>query len=248
MVRRSVEPRAVPLGIRQDTMGTAWWDLLDADQHLLVFGDAKCGKSTLLRTIARGLAERYTEEEMAIAVLDSRGHVTPVLPDETWAASARTVAQAHGTAKSIAAELEKRPGMDRALRARAPRIVVLVDDHDILSAGGQDPLAPLAPHLPAARDLDLHLVIARPVAGASRALYGPILQTIRDSGAAVFVMNGDRGEGTIVGRTYAEQQPPGRGRYVRRGSAPFIVQVAQTPQTPQPAAAQAAPPAAVPAG
>jgi S-DNA-T family DNA segregation ATPase FtsK/SpoIIIE len=221
-------PDLVPLGIRQDTMEPEYWDLLDADQHLIVLADSKSGKSTLLRTIAAGLAARYTEDELAIALLDTRGHVAPILPSETWAANARTLAQARGTIMSIATELDKRPAMDPDIRRKAPRIVVLVDDHDILSAGGNDPLAPLLPHLPGARDLDLHLVITRPVAGAGRALYNPVLQTIRDTGAATLLMNGDRTEGPIIGRTYPEQQPPGRGRYIRRGTKPFILQTAQT--------------------
>ncbi|MCL2455462.1 MAG: type VII secretion protein EccCa [Micrococcales bacterium] len=222
-------PDMIPLGIRQDTMAVEHWDLLDQDQHLIVLGDAKSGKSTLLRTIAAGLATRYTEDELAIAVLDTRGHTASVLPVTTWAAAARTLPQARGTAVSIATELDKRPSMDPDLRGRAPRIVVLVDDHDILTAGGADPLQPLLPHLPGARDLDLHLVIARPVAGAARALYSPVLQTVRDTGAALLLLSGDRSEGPIIGRTYAEQQPPGRGRYIRRGTPPFIIQTANTP-------------------
>ncbi len=221
-------PDAVPLGIRQDTMDSEYWDLLDTDQHLIVLGDSKAGKSTLLRTIAKGLAARYDEDELAIALLDTRGHVAPILPQETWAANARTLAHARGTINSITTQLEQRPTMDPDTRKRAPRIVVLVDDHDILAAGGLDPLAPLLPHLPGARDLDLHLVITRPVAGSGRALYTPVLQTIRDTGAAVLLMNGDRAEGQIIGRTYPEQQPPGRGRYHRRGTKPFILQTAQT--------------------
>jgi S-DNA-T family DNA segregation ATPase FtsK/SpoIIIE len=228
------EPGAVPIGIRQDTMEPAFWDLLDTDQHLIAFADSKSGKSTLLRTIATGLDARFTEDQLAIAVLDFRGHVIPVLPTETWAAPARTLAQARTAIASIVAELEKRPTMPAELRERAPRIVILVDDHDILSAGGNDPLAPLLPHLPAARDLDLHVVITRPVAGFSRAMYSPILQALRDTGAALFVMNGDRNEGTIVGRVSPEQQPPGRGRYIRRGTPPYIVQTAETPPVPHP--------------
>lgn len=118
--------------------------------------------------------------------------------------------------------------MSGELRRRAPRIVVLVDDHDILAAGGHDPLAPLLPYLPSARDLGLHVVLTRPVAGASRALHSPVLQSLRDTGAAILLMSGDRAEGPIIGRTYAEQLPAGRGRYLRRGAQPFILQIACT--------------------
>ncbi len=41
-------------------------------------------------------------------------------------------------------------------------------------------------------------------------------------------MSGERGEGQIVPGVYAEQMVPGRGRLVRRGERPRIVQVANT--------------------
>ncbi|MBO3095607.1 type VII secretion protein EccCa [Cellulomonas dongxiuzhuiae] len=220
------EPDTVPIGLRQDTMDAALWDLLGEDQHLLVLGDARCGKTTLLRTIAAGLQDRYTADEVTIAVVDVRGQVPEVIGEDYLAAHARTTANARALATSIAAELAKRPGRDAATRAREPRIVLLVDDHDVVAAGGNDPLEPLFAHLPAARDLKLHLVVTRPVAGAGRALYQQSLMTIRDTGGSTLVMSGERTEGPLVGRVHAERFPPGRGRYVRRGAAPFIVQVA----------------------
>jgi S-DNA-T family DNA segregation ATPase FtsK/SpoIIIE len=155
--------------------------------------------------------------------------VPDAIPDDYLAAHARTAAQARGLAVSIASELEKRPGMEPALRARAPRIVLLIDDHDIVAAGGTDPFAPLIPFMPSARDLGLHVVVTRPVAGASRAMYSQMLQVTRDTGGSVLLMSGERSEGQLVGRTYAERFPPGRGRFVRRGAPPHIVQVALTP-------------------
>ncbi|GAB2990693.1 type VII secretion protein EccCa [Actinotalea caeni] len=224
------EPDAVPVGLRQDTMETAVWDFAGEDQHMLVLGDAKCGKSTLLRTIAVGLMERFTSDELAIAVIDPRGHVPGVISDDYLAAHARNAGQARGLCTTIAGELEKRPGMDPAVRAKAPRIVLLVDDYDIVGAGGTDPLGPLVPHLPNARDLDLHVILTRPVAGASRAMYDLTLQVLRDTGGSLLVMSGERSEGQVAPRVYAERFPPGRGRYLRRGERPHIVQIAHTPE------------------
>ena len=223
------EPAAVPFGLRQDTMDTAFWEFADADQHLLVLGDAKSGNSALLRTIARGLVDRFEPSELAIAVVDPRGHVPEAVPEAYLAAHAKSVQQVAGLAASIASELSKRPEREPG-GPRAPKIVLLVDDHDIVSAGGSEPLAALLPHLPAARDLDLHVIATRPVAGSVRALYGPFLQGLRDTGGAVLLLSGDRGEGQILPRLYPERMPLGRGRYVRRGELPHIVQIAETPR------------------
>ncbi|MDM8084211.1 type VII secretion protein EccCa [Cellulomonas cellasea] len=223
------EPDAVPIGLRQDTMDAAFFGLLAEDQHLLVLGDARSGKSTLLRTIAAGLQDRYTADEVTIAVVDVRGQVPAAIDEDYLAAHARTAQQARALATSIAAELDKRPGRDAETRAREPRIVLLVDDHDVIAAAGPDPLEPLLAHLPAARDLKLHLIVTRPVAGAGRALYQQSLQTLRDTGGSTLILSGERAEGPLVGRVHAERFPPGRGRFVRRGTTPFVVQVAATP-------------------
>lgn len=220
------EPDAVPFGLRQDTMGPALWDFTHGAPHLLVLGDTRSGKSTLLRVIARGLIERYTPDELAIAVVDPRGHVAAAVPEEYLAAHAKTAQQAAGLAASIATELAQRPTRSPEQAAKSPRIVLLVDDHDIVSAGGSEHLAALVEHLPAARDSRFHVVAARPVAGSVRALYGPLLQGLRDTGGATLLLSGDRSEGQILPRVYAERFPPGRGRYILRGERPHLVQVA----------------------
>ncbi|WP_394254535.1 type VII secretion protein EccCa [Pseudoclavibacter helvolus] len=226
------EPTAVPLGVRQDTMDTAFWDFLDSDQHLVVLGDAKSGKSTALRVIAKGLIERFTPDELAIAVVDPRGKVPSVIPEEYLAAHAKSAAQASGLAASIASELAERPARTAEQLRKTPRVVLLVDDYDIVAAGGTDPLGALVPHLPAARDLGIHIVVTRPVAGSTRAMYAPFLQSTRDTGGALLLLSGDRSEGQIAPRLYAERMPAGRGKYVRRGEAPAVVQLANLPEAP----------------
>ncbi|MEV7972097.1 type VII secretion protein EccCa [Cellulomonas sp. NPDC089187] len=222
------EPESIPLGLRQDTMDAALWELTADEPHLLVLGDTRSGKSTLLRTLAVGLQDRFTADEVTIAVMDVRGQVPEVIGEDYLAAHARSPQQARGLAASIAAELDKRPTRDDRTRAREPRIVLLVDDHDVIAAGGVDPLEPLLPYLPSARDLKLHVVLTRPVAGAGRALFGQSLQIVRDTGASTLIMSGERSEGPLVGRVHAERFPAGRGRLVRRGQSPVIVQTALT--------------------
>jgi S-DNA-T family DNA segregation ATPase FtsK/SpoIIIE len=234
-----VEPDALPLGLRQDTMEPALLEPGRTDQHLLVFGDPGAGKTTTLRHLVRTLLERYSAEELVIAVMDLRGEVAAEVPDEYLGGHATTPGLAHGLSTAIAQELAERvaaanqtgpdgrptPEAAAALR-RGPRIVVVADDFDILDAGGTDPLDPLLPYLTSARDLRLHVVLSRPVAGIGRAMYGQALQTLRDAGGTVLLMSGERAEGPVLPGLYAEPMVAGRGRLVRRGEPPRMVQVA----------------------
>ncbi|MEE6281245.1 type VII secretion protein EccCa [Georgenia sp. MJ170] len=220
------EPDAVPLGLRQDTMGIELLDLGNRDQHLIVFGDTASGKTSLLRGVISGLVDRSTPDELVLAICDVRGGLADSCPEEYLGGLANSAQLAGSLATSIATELESRTG---AARGSGPRIVVVVDDYDILASGGTDPLAPLRPFLPAARDLRLHVLLTRPVAGASRALYDPILQTLRDTGGTGVLMSGERSEGQIYPRTYAEALPPGRAKILRRGDRTHLAQFALFP-------------------
>ena len=213
----------VALGLRQDTMTPAVLELGDRDQHLLVFGDQRCGKTTVLRGIVQELVARHRPGELVFAVMDLRGEVAAAVPPDYLGAHARTSVQARNLAEAVAQDLA---GRVSERDESHPRVVVLADDFDMVASAGTEPLRPLMPHLPSARDLRLHVVVARPVAGASRAMYDLSLQSVHDTGGSALIMSGDRTEGQILPRVYAEPQPPGRGLFVRRGERPHVVQVA----------------------
>lgn len=217
------EPDEIPLGLRQDTMTPALVDLAGRDPHLLVLGDSRCGKTTVLRGLAQGAIDRHSPEELVIGLMDARGELAGDIPDDYLGGHATSGRQARQLAESIAAELEKRAA-DRS--AGGPRILVIADDLDILAAGGAEPLRPLLPYLASARDLRLNVVVSRPVAGASRAMFDVALQGVRDTGATALIMSGDRGEGQLLPKLYAEPMIAGRGRLARRGERPALVQVA----------------------
>jgi DNA segregation ATPase FtsK/SpoIIIE, S-DNA-T family len=219
------EPELLPFGLRQDTMEPAFLELGVRDQHLMAFGDTRSGKTTLLRGIVRSLLERFSPEELVLAVMDIRGDVVREVPEAYLGGHATTAVEARSLSAAIAAELQKRT-VDPAAKLAGPRIVVIADDYDILASGGTEPLRSLLPYLPSARDLRLHVLLTRPVAGSSRAMYDVALQTIRDTGGSSLVLSGERSEGQILPQVYAEQMVPGRGRFVRRGERPRIVQVA----------------------
>jgi S-DNA-T family DNA segregation ATPase FtsK/SpoIIIE len=227
------EPSRVPIGVDQDALAPALLDLFGADQHLLILGDNECGKTNLLKLVAARLVERYSDEELVFGVFDPRRGLRGVIPEPYRGGYAHNAKLAAGLATGIAGELEKRMPQSADPDAltdepafEGPRIVILVDDYDILTTAGQQPLSPFLPYVSSAQDIGLHFVITRRVAGSSRAMYEPLLQTLRETGTAALLMTGERAEGQLFPGLYASAQPPGRGTLVRRGRAHQLIQTA----------------------
>lgn len=217
------EPDGIPIGLRQDTMEPVLLDFAGADQHVLVLGDAQSGKTTLLRQVCTSLIDRLGPEELVIALMEPRSGLAASIPDDYLGGHANNVTKARQLAAALALELDKRQneGADASLR-----IVIVVDDYDILSSGGNTPLDPLLPYLASARDLNFNVLLTRPVAGAARALYESTIQNLRDTGGTGIILSGERSEGQLWPGVYASGAVPGRGKLIRRGKPPRLIQIA----------------------
>ncbi|MGW0731718.1 type VII secretion protein EccCb [Streptomyces sp. NPDC002851] len=235
----AIEPTKVPIGVDQEALAPVTLDLFGSDQHLLILGDDECGKTNLLKLIVEQLTARYTDEELVFGVFDPRRGLRGLVPEPYRGGYAYNIKLANALANGIATELDKRmpdegvnhDTLTSLTTFSGPRIVILIDDYDILTTAGQQPLEPFLPYIPSAQDIGLHFVLARRVAGASRAMYEPFLTTLRESGSTALVMTGDRGEGPLLPGLYASQQPPGRGMLARRGRRHQLIQTALTDPT-----------------
>ena len=105
----------------------------------------------------------------------------------------------------------------------------MIDDYDLVATVRSNPLAPLLELLPQAKDLGLHLVVARRSGGAARAMFEPLLAGLRDAGCMALLMSGSPDEGLMIGSVRQSPMPPGRGTLITRRASPQLVQVAWSP-------------------
>ena len=79
---------------------------------------------------------------------------------------------------------------------------------------------------PQARDVGLHVVVARRTGGASRALYEPVIQSLRDLAMPGVMLSGPRDEGVLIGNLRPQPAPAGRARFVTRDRGTETTQLA----------------------
>jgi S-DNA-T family DNA segregation ATPase FtsK/SpoIIIE len=223
----------LPVGIAEADLRPVLVDFA-AEPHLLCFGDRECGKSTLLRSIAESITRRFTPEQARIVIIDYRRSLLGAVSSDHLIGYGSGAETAGPLLESVAGYMDNRkPGPDvtpQQLRDRSwwsgPECFVLVDDYDLVTAGPNNPVAPLLPYLSQARDVGLHLVVTRRAGGAGRAKFEPVIQRLSELGSPGLVMSGDRDEGALVGQVRPGPQPPGRGWLVTRDDGARLVQLA----------------------
>ena len=226
----------LPIGISEADLQQVEIDFA-SDPHFLLFGDAECGKSSFLRALATSVVRRFTPEEARIILVDYRRSLMDLPESEHRIGYGIQAQKTLELMQSVAGYMERRlPGPDvtaQQLRDRSwwtgPELFVLVDDYDLVVAGPTNPLTPLLEYLPQARDVGLHLVLTRRAGGASRALYEPVIQRLRELSAPGLVMSGPSDEGALIGAVKPTLMPPGRGRLLTRREGIRLVQLAHQP-------------------
>ncbi len=221
------------IGINEQHLAPVYLDVV-SEPHLIVLGDAESGKTNLLRLIARAVQDRYSPAQARIVVADyRRGLLGAVNPDHLleYVPNGQAFTQVLESVRG--ALLNRLPGPEVTpveLRDRSwwtgPELFLLVDDYDLVVTSGSNPLAVLLELLPQARDIGLHLIIARRVGGASRALYEPVLQRLRELDSPGLMLSGNKDEGQLFGNLRPSTQPPGRGHLVRRRDGIQLIQTA----------------------
>ncbi|OBI24446.1 type VII secretion protein EccCa [Mycobacterium sp. E2238] len=202
--------------------------------HLLVLGDKGCGKTATLRTLCRELVRTKTHAQAHLVIVDFRRSLLSVVESDHLGGYAMSPGTLTGMLPDLLDLLRRRMPPADASQAQlrtgswwsGPDIYLVVDDYDLVAGAAGNPLAPIVEYLPFARDLGLHLVMARRSGGAERALFEPLLAAVRDHGCTTLMMSGSPGEHAPFGSARPARLPPGRGVLHTSAGDEQLVQVA----------------------
>ncbi len=224
----------IRFGIGETELGPIALDFA-AEAHLVILGQGECGKTTALRTLCREIVATNTPESAQLFIVDFRRGLLGVVESDHLAAYTPSAAALTPQLTAVVKRLQERlPGADvnqQQLRTRSwwsgPEIYIVIDDYDLVAApNGTNPLVPLLDFLPHAKDLGLHVVVARRSGGAARGMFDAVLGRLRDLGCMGLMMSASPDEGVLLGSVRPSQLPPGRGTLVTRSHPEQLIQVA----------------------
>ncbi|MEU6267909.1 type VII secretion protein EccCb [Saccharopolyspora shandongensis] len=230
------DPKQIPLGIGEKALQPVHLDFR-REPHFYAIGERGSGRTTLLRTIIRGITERYSPQEALIMLVDYRRTLLGFLTTEHLAAYVITPDQLRSHVEDVIPALRKRmPGphvTQEQVRNRSwwsgPDLFIVIDDYELVTSGGENPLAPLAEFLPMAADLGLHVVLTRDSAGATRGMFERFTLTLRETNAPAMAMSANADAGRLIGVTPSRPLPPGRGTLVSRLDGSQLIQTPLVP-------------------
>ncbi|MCU9518885.1 type VII secretion protein EccCa [Corynebacterium sp. ES2794-CONJ1] len=222
----------IVLGIGGARLEPITWDT-NRSLHVLCFGSQASGKSTALATIMRGICQLGAEKARIVLIDHRRHHLGTIKQDmlaaycASSASTEQTIAATVVTLKSRLPEADITPA---ELKARSwwqgPDIYLVIDDLEVVADYLLQPLVELLPH---ARDIGLHVIIARKSGGVVRALYQPLLSELKDQSPLCLILDADKDDGPILG-IKPRALIPGRATMVLRGHDSGLIHIAEPEQ------------------
>lgn len=229
--------KCLVLGVEERRLGPLVFDPLK-DQHIFAVGDGESGRSSFIRLMAHEIMRTNTPETAKLVIVDPRRSLLGEIPEEFLLAYLSLNDDIEGELRAIAGAITKKraPGKDvtvAQLRERSwwsgPEVWVLVDDAEMLSSGMSNMLLPLDPLLAQARDVGLHMVLARRT--GSGIMSDRFVTKLRELGGTGLILSGNPDDGAVIGRVKAMPSRPGRAQVVARNSGLFRAQIAWQPQS-----------------
>ncbi|WP_159940996.1 MULTISPECIES: type VII secretion protein EccCa [unclassified Nocardiopsis] len=222
----------VPLGLESRRMQPFWHDF-GATPHLLVVGDTETGKTTLVRHITNAVRDHYGPAEARVVLADQRRQLYDAVPKEMqlgYAVSADNVREMMAAAAE--AMKVRMPGPeitpDRIRRRdwwNGPELFIIIDDFELVSGSGPNPMAPLMPMLAQGAEIGMHVILAHAAGGFGRASSDPVIRSLIDFNTPSILLSAPPSEGMLFGNIRARRMPPGRALWISRRD-PVEVQLA----------------------
>ncbi|MFT4044088.1 MAG: type VII secretion protein EccCb, partial [Gordonia sp. (in: high G+C Gram-positive bacteria)] len=232
----ALAPGQVAIGVGELELTPVILDFT-AQPHFMAFADVGSGKTNLLRRIVTELVRGATPEQVKIVLIDYRRTMLGVIEGDHLAGYASSGENTAKMMTQLAGYFTNRLPPEeltvQQLKERSwwsgPEVYVIVDDYDMVATSSGNPLLPLVELASHARDIGMHIVLARRSGGLGRAMFDPMLARLKDLSSDVLLMSGDRDEGYIVGRSRMQQLVAGRGELISRTRPTEMIQVALLP-------------------
>ena len=234
-----VGPEQVVIGQREEDLRPV---AIDFARHplMMVFGDTRSGKTTLLRHLIRTIRDNSTAESVAFTVVDRRLQLVdePLFADNEYTANIDRITPAM---LGLAGLLDKRrppagmsPGELRNWRYEGHTHYLIIDDVDQIPDGpavsgpyvGARPWTPLLGLLSQAEDLGLRVIVTARASGSAHAVMtAPLLRRLNDLQATTVMLSGSPADGGKLRGHRFTRLPAGRAMLLGDSEAATYVQL-----------------------
>ncbi|OBA83842.1 type VII secretion protein EccC [Mycobacterium sp. 1164966.3] len=232
-------PEQVVIGQREEDLAPVAIDFSE-NPLLMVFGDSKSGKTTLLRHIIRTIREHSSADRVAFTVLDRRLHLVdePLFPDNEYNANVDRITPAMIGLANLIESRRPPAGMSAPELSRwtytGHTHYLIIDDVDQIPDSpaisgpyiGQRPWTPLLGLLSQAADLGLRVIVTGRATGSGHVLMtNPLLRRFNDLQATTLMLAGNPADsGKIRGQRFG-RLPAGRAILLGDSDTPTYVQL-----------------------
>ena len=233
------------LGLRESDLSTQLWSPA-VDAHLVVMGDAQCGKTTVLRTVGRQL-DAYASASPAdrkpiIMAFDLRRTLLGAIQTANLAPNGYVyqLSQVKDAVQRLVSMVGDRASdeildQDELLRRQSaateafegPEIFLLIDDYEGFVQGYDDPFAPLAAVVEMGARSGVRVIASHTKDPGVYQMNRGLLPKARTAGAPILLMSDKDLTPNLVGKVKGMVLPAGRGLYIERRSS-MMVQAATT--------------------
>jgi S-DNA-T family DNA segregation ATPase FtsK/SpoIIIE len=236
-------PDRVVIGQREEDLAPVAVDFAN-NPLLMAFGDAKSGKTTLLRHLIRTIRENSRPDQVAFTVIDRRLQLVdePLFGDNEYTPNIDRIVPAM---LGLSALIEKRRppaglsaqelrGWTYRADSAATTHYLIIDDVDQIPDSpavsgpyvGQRPWTNLIGLLAQASDLGLRVIVTARAAGSAHAVMtAPLLRRLNDLQATTIMLSGNpQDSGKIRGHRFS-RLPAGRAMLLDERDTPTFVQL-----------------------